>query len=43
VEGFDLAERGSIAAVTGTTEQVCEQLIQAHERLGLSYLLVSDE
>jgi probable F420-dependent oxidoreductase len=39
----DLAERGSIAAVVGTPEQMCEQLIARRERLGISYVLVSDE
>ena len=39
----DLAERGSVAATTGTTDEICEQLIQRRERLGISYLLVSDE
>lgn len=39
----DLAERGSFAAVTGTVEEMCEQLIARRERLGISYVLVSDE
>jgi len=39
----DLAERGSIAALTGSTEQMCETLVQRRERLGFSYILVSDE
>jgi probable F420-dependent oxidoreductase len=39
----DLAQRGSVAAVVGTTEQMCEQLLQRRERLGFSYILVSDE
>ena len=39
----DLAERGSIAALTGSTEQMCETLVQRRERLGFSYVLVSDE
>jgi probable F420-dependent oxidoreductase len=39
----DLAERGSIAAVTGTPEQMCETLIRRRERFGFSYVLVSDE
>lgn len=39
----DLAERGSVAALDGTTEQMCEQLIQRRAKLGLSYVLVSDE
>ena len=38
-----LAERGSVAAVTGSTDQMCEQLIRRREQLGLSYILVSDE
>jgi probable F420-dependent oxidoreductase len=43
VTARDLAERGSVAAVAGTTDEMCDQLRQRRERLGLSYLLVSDE
>lgn len=39
----DLAERGSVVAVTGMTGQMCEQLLRRRERLGLSYVVVSDE
>jgi probable F420-dependent oxidoreductase len=39
----DLAERGSIAALLGTPDEMCEQLLERRERLGLSYILVSDE
>ena len=39
----DLAERGSIAAVSGTTDEMCAQLIERRAMLGLSYMLVSDE
>lgn len=39
----DLAARGSISAVTGSAEAMCEQLLQRRGRLGLSYFLVSDE
>ena len=39
----DLAARGPIAAITGSTDQMCEQLVQRRERLGISYVLVSDE
>jgi hypothetical protein len=39
----DLAERGSLAAVTGTTDDMCAQLVQRRERLGIPYVLVSDE
>jgi probable F420-dependent oxidoreductase len=38
-----LAERGSIAAVSGSLEQMCQQLVNRRQRLGLSYVLVSDE
>ena len=38
-----LAQRGSVAALTGTTEQMCEQLLERRDRLGISYVLVSDE
>jgi probable F420-dependent oxidoreductase len=39
----DLAERGSMAALGGSIDAMCEQLRQRRERLGVSYLLVSDE
>jgi hypothetical protein len=39
----DLAERGAISAATGTVDQMCEQLIDRRARLGISYVLVSDE
>jgi len=39
----DLAQRGSVAAIVGTTEQMCDQLLARRERLGFSYILVSDE
>jgi probable F420-dependent oxidoreductase len=39
----DLAERGSVAALMGGPDQMCEQLIARRERLGFSYVLVSDE
>jgi alkanesulfonate monooxygenase SsuD/methylene tetrahydromethanopterin reductase-like flavin-dependent oxidoreductase (luciferase family) len=39
----DLADRGSVAALNGTTDQMCEQLVQRREKLGLSYMLVSEE
>jgi probable F420-dependent oxidoreductase len=43
ISARDLAERGSMAAVTGSPEDMCDQLRHRRERLGLSYLLVSDE
>jgi probable F420-dependent oxidoreductase len=43
VTARDLADRGSVAAVVGSVDQMCEQLIQRRERLGFSYMLVSDE
>jgi probable F420-dependent oxidoreductase len=43
VTAQDLADRGSIAVVTGSTDDMCEQLIRRRERLGFSYILVSDE
>ena len=43
VTARDLAERGSIAAVSGDVEQMCDQLRGRRERLGISYLLVSDD
>lgn len=38
-----LAERGSIAALTGTIDQMCERLLERRAALGISYLTVSDE
>jgi probable F420-dependent oxidoreductase len=38
-----LAERGSVAAITGSVDDMCEQLLARRELLGVSYLLVSDE
>jgi alkanesulfonate monooxygenase SsuD/methylene tetrahydromethanopterin reductase-like flavin-dependent oxidoreductase (luciferase family) len=43
VTARDLAERGSVAALVGTAEQMCEHLVHRRERLGISYVLVSDE
>jgi hypothetical protein len=43
VTARDLAERGSVAALVGTPDQMCAQLVDRRERLGLSYVLVSDE
>jgi probable F420-dependent oxidoreductase len=39
----DLAARGSVAAVSGGVGSMCDQIRDRRERLGLSYLLVSDE
>lgn len=39
----DLADRGSLMAITGSVERMCELLIERRERFGFSYLLVSDE
>ena len=39
----DMTDRGSIAALNGTTDQMCAQLIERRAELGLSYMLVSDE
>ena len=39
----DLAERGSVAALLGSPDDMCQQLLERRERLGLSYILVSDE
>ena len=38
-----LAAQGSAAALTGSPDEMCEQLIARRERLGISYVLVSDE
>jgi probable F420-dependent oxidoreductase len=39
----DLADRGSVAAIHGTTDTMCEQLIERRAKFGLSYIVVSDE
>jgi probable F420-dependent oxidoreductase len=38
-----LAAHGSVAALVGTTEQMCDQLQRRREELGISYILVADE
>ena len=38
-----LAAAGSVAAVTGSTEEMCETLLRRRDQLGISYLLVGDE
>jgi len=38
-----LAESGSVAALLGTTGEMCETLERRREELGISYLMVSDE
>jgi probable F420-dependent oxidoreductase len=38
-----LAADGSVAALVGTADQMCEQLLRRREELGISYILVSDE
>jgi alkanesulfonate monooxygenase SsuD/methylene tetrahydromethanopterin reductase-like flavin-dependent oxidoreductase (luciferase family) len=39
----DLADRGSVSALNGTVDQMCAQLIERRAKLGLSYIVVSDE
>ena len=43
LDAAGLAAAGSVAAVTGSTEEMCETLLRRRERLGFSYLLVADE
>jgi len=38
-----LARTGSVAALTGTTDQMCAQLLERRDAFGISYLMVSDE
>lgn len=38
-----LGAMGSVTAVTGSTDQMCETLLRRRDRLGISYLLLSDE
>ncbi len=39
----ELTDRGSVAAVSGTTDQTCDQLLERRDKLGFSCVLVSDE
>jgi alkanesulfonate monooxygenase SsuD/methylene tetrahydromethanopterin reductase-like flavin-dependent oxidoreductase (luciferase family) len=43
LDAAGLASSGSVAAVMGSTEEMCETLLRRRERLGFSYLLVADE
>jgi probable F420-dependent oxidoreductase len=43
LDAATLAERGSVAALTGSTDQMCERLLERREKLGISYVMVSDE
>ncbi|TMC08010.1 MAG: TIGR03621 family F420-dependent LLM class oxidoreductase [Chloroflexi bacterium] len=43
VTAADLAAAGSVAAVTGTTDEMCATLERRREELGISYLMVGDE
>src|SRR5438552_2642204 len=38
-----LGRQGSVVAVTGSTEQMCDQLLERRETFGISYLMVSEE
>lgn len=38
-----LAQSGSVAALMGSTDAMCETLMGRRERLGISYIMVSDE
>ena len=38
-----LAASGSVAAVMGTTDEMCATVLRRRERLGMSYLMVGDE
>jgi alkanesulfonate monooxygenase SsuD/methylene tetrahydromethanopterin reductase-like flavin-dependent oxidoreductase (luciferase family) len=38
-----LAESGSVSALMGTTDQICETLLRRRETLGVSYVVVGDE
>lgn len=38
-----LAASGSVAAVMGTTDEMCGTVLRRRERLGISYLMVGDE
>jgi alkanesulfonate monooxygenase SsuD/methylene tetrahydromethanopterin reductase-like flavin-dependent oxidoreductase (luciferase family) len=43
VTARELAERGSVSALMGTPDEMCEKLVARRERLGVSYVVVSDE
>ena len=38
-----LARKGAVSALTGTTDEMCEQLLERRQTLGISYVMVSDE
>ena len=38
-----LAQSGSVSAVTGSVDAMCNTLLRRRETLGVSYLMVSDE
>lgn len=38
-----LAAAGSVVALTGTTEEMCQTLLRRRDRLSVSYLMVADE
>jgi hypothetical protein len=38
-----LADMGSVGALPGSPEQMCERLMERREKLGISYVVVADE
>jgi probable F420-dependent oxidoreductase len=38
-----LAESGAVAALVGTTDQMCDTLLRRRETLGITYVVVADE
>jgi hypothetical protein len=43
LDAAELARRGSVAAATGSVDEMCETLQARRETLGISYALVADE
>ena len=38
-----LAQAGAVCALTGSTDEMCDTLQRRREKLGISYVMVSDE
>jgi len=43
LDAASLAAAGAVSAVVGSTDEMCDKLHRSRERLGLSYIMVSDE
>ena len=43
LDAASLAAAGAVSAVVGSTDEMCDTLQRSRDRLGLSYIMVSDE